>query len=184
MWKTIVAYPNYEMDEYGNVRRLNPGKSTRVGRLLTWHPNESGYARVDLTSGTPARGRKVFVHKLVLETFGPPKPEWATETNHVDGDKWNNHISNLEWSTREKNMDHAWSAGLRSRFSEKMRGESNPDARLTDAQVLEIRRIAKSANFESFTSLGRLFGVSRITVSNIVNGRTWKHLLKNRLEGP
>ena len=79
--------------------------SDRSGRFLTLRDNGNGYKFVGLAIGNK-KAKQVYVHRLVAEYFCE-KPEGTYEINHLDGNKANNHFSNLEWTTREKNMEHA-----------------------------------------------------------------------------
>jgi hypothetical protein len=114
--------------------------------------------RIELQrSGPPGQ---YFVHLLVLDAFGPPKPTPAHECNHIDGDKLNNHISNLEWVTRTENIVHAFKLGLHS------------TAKLTVSDVKNIR--ARVAAGEQRRGLADEFGVTPTTISHVVLRRTWK----------
>lgn len=90
----------YVIDEDGNVyRKLTPNQ----------HPQ--GYLRL----GLRAKGkRKHFtIHRLVAQTF-IPNPEGKPFVNHIDGDKTNNRVENLEWCNQSENMLHAFRTGLKS----------------------------------------------------------------------
>jgi hypothetical protein len=126
-----------------------------------------GYPLVNLTLGDLPRGvrgqvtgrqaqQRVYrVHRLMHMTFFPDQ---AGVINHKDGDKLNNHISNLEVVTQKKNVQHAHANGLMR--PARRAGEKNPNAVLTDAQRDEIvrRRLAG----ESSAVLEAEFGVSHI----------------------
>ena len=94
MWKTIPDWENYEVNEYGEVRN----KSTQ--KLIIGDINNAGYQRVCLYN-SPAK-KRFFRHRLVAELF-LENPNEDQEVNHIDGNKNNNHISNLEWSSRASN---------------------------------------------------------------------------------
>ena len=73
-----------------------------------------GYLRIDLSN---ERGRHVFsVSRLVAMTF-IPNPYNKPEVNHIDGNKENNLVDNLEWATRSENERHAFANGLNIRSS-------------------------------------------------------------------
>lgn len=92
---------------------------TRAGRIFsrksgTWRKlkpqtDTDGYLQVRLYKN--GRGRLTFIHDIVANTF-LKKPRDCYEVNHKDGNKKNNNVSNLEWSTRSDNMLHAHSIGL------------------------------------------------------------------------
>ena len=115
--------------------------------------------------------RKVLIHRAVLETFNPVKDMDNLQVNHKDGNKRNNILSNLEWVTREENMQHAMKKGL---FNPQNRtGEKHPMCKLTTKQVEEIREKIKSGNFTQ-REIAKEYGVSECTISEIKTRRTRK----------
>lgn len=101
MWKDIKDYEGlYQVSDEGYVRRILKDGSTK---LLKNRPNGKYYT-VCLSKKCEKKGFNV--HRLVAETF-LEKPEGKSEVNHKDGDKHNNHISNLEWVTPKENLIHA-----------------------------------------------------------------------------
>lgn len=115
-WKKINGYP-YKVSNFGRVKSLPRirkngfGKRLWKGKILTPRTNRKGYKFIHLSF---PGGQKIFyIHRLVLEYFGPPKPSPKHQCNHKDGNKENNHISNLEWVTPSENMKHSYKKGLR-----------------------------------------------------------------------
>ena len=99
-WVTTKEDPDYEVSNQGRVRRK------RDGYILSQSRNErDGYYRVAL------HGKKYYVHRLVAHGFKDCEPH-SWDVNHIDGDKTNNHISNLELCTRKENIHHAIEHGL------------------------------------------------------------------------
>lgn len=106
-WKPVVGYEGlYEVSDSGKVFSLISNKCIDSG--LTTRE----YKRVCLS----AAGKKRFhhVHRLVAEAF-IPNPENMTQVNHIDGNKQNNHVSNLEWCDNSQNQKHAYDTGLKKR---------------------------------------------------------------------
>jgi hypothetical protein len=120
------------------------------------------------------------MHHLVLEHFGPPKPSADHQCNHIDGDKSNNRVENLEWVTPAENMAHAAATGLLSPVS--VRGVHHPNAKLNPAAVLDVRR--RAANGELLKEIAKAHGVTRGTICDVVYGRTWKHVPVEVTEAP
>lgn len=88
------------------------------------------------------------------------------QVNHIDGNKENNAVTNLEWASGSDNERHAHRTGLKTG-----RGSANANAKLTANEVCEIRKSTESASI-----LAEKFNVSRSTIVNILNNKTWKHL--------
>lgn len=87
--------------------------SMHTMRFLKLHKNDNGYFRVKLD------GKLCYIHRVVAEAY-LPNPENKATVNHMDGDKYNNMLCNLEWATPSENMKHACDTGLRP-ISELMR---------------------------------------------------------------
>ena len=109
IWKDVDGYEGlYQVSNYGNVKSVKrEGKNGRNygGNVLKPSLNKScGYLTVGLSSG--GFTKTFLLHRLVAEAF-IPNPSSKKEINHIDGNKHNNHISNLEWNTRLENMRHA-----------------------------------------------------------------------------
>lgn len=88
-WKVIPNYENYAVSSDGNI------KSLRFKRLLKSSNSDSGYLYVNLVRNKIVKTHSV--HKLVMENFGPEKPEENVVIDHIDGNKNNNSIKNLQW---------------------------------------------------------------------------------------
>lgn len=115
IWKSvgIVKGVNftglYEVSNFGRVRSLDrlcehiDGRKRHLkGKILKLLPNGKGYLMVSLHKNNLAI--QVQVHYLVLQTFKPnPDPKIYTEINHIDENKRNNYLNNLEWCTRQYN---------------------------------------------------------------------------------
>ena len=106
IWKPIEGTDGkYEVSNFGRVR--TNGK--RPGLLtLTKQPSGYRYAMIEI-DGKPCNRR---VHRLVAQHF-LPNPDNMKEVNHKDGNKDNNHVSNLEWCTRSHNVKHSFDTGLK-----------------------------------------------------------------------
>lgn len=102
-WITVRNHPNYEVSNLGRVRH----KITR--KILSQSFNyRGGYLRVFMD------GKKHYVHRVVLSSFSDVSGE-GLDVNHIDGDKENNCLWNLEWTTRKENIRHSVDTGLKNR---------------------------------------------------------------------
>ena len=110
IWKDIQGYEGlYQVSNYGRIRSFKRMKNNKEARQFKLTPNSTGYISVGLRKN----GKKILyqVHRLVAESF-IPNPENKPQVNHIDGNKTNNHISNLEWVTASENTQHAYKMGL------------------------------------------------------------------------
>lgn len=99
-WKIIANTDNrYEVSNLGNVRN-NENKEPLKPAI------SSGYYKVVIRNNN--RIFHKFIHRLVLEAFGSPRPSDMHTVNHMDMNKLNNNISNLEWATQSEQLKHAY----------------------------------------------------------------------------
>lgn len=111
------------------------------------------------------------MHRVVAEAFLGPAPFPRADVNHIDGCKTNNNLSNLEWVTRQENVDHAKSLGL---VPKRRYGSESPAAKLTEFDVHSIRCLL--ANGCSQREIAKLYNVSRGPIDQIARGLTWRHV--------
>lgn len=144
--------------------------SRKAGKRLEPKTDKNGYFAISLCTneliGEKEHKRKTFrVASLVLREFNgePPAAMIDPTVDHKDSNKKNNHISNLRWMERVEN-----SASRKHTCP----GERNGAARLSDNEVLEIKRLLKK-NDLSLRQIGEKFGVSKSTISNIKRGKNW-----------
>ena len=166
-WRPITGYEGvYEVSSLGRVRRIASGQGATAGRVLTEKKATNGYRHVDLSkSDYKIRHR---IHRLVAYAFIGPPPTPRHGVNHIDGDKTNNRPSNIEWATQSENVSHAYKLGLNP--GPDVKGAKNPRAKLTPAQVEEIKALR---GVEGARVLARRFGVSRSAIQFIHQGKHW-----------
>ncbi len=118
VWKDIKGFEGkYAVSNFGNVKRLErykrcgvSGKTLLQERPMKPYKNHNNYYRVCLWNHGKHNMR--FVHRLVAEAF-LPKVDGKTQVNHIDGNKENNNVTNLEWVTSKENHVHAAEMGLK-----------------------------------------------------------------------
>lgn len=168
IFKPVIGFEGrFKISNYGRILSVNGrrlGEVEQVGTIDTL-----GYRSTTLRSC----GKKwcVRFHTLVAMHFVEnPNPKEFLIVNHIDGNKLNNHHSNLEWCTLAMNMAHAWQNGLVDN-----RGERSGCSILKEPQVLEIRRLY-AEGLHKQKAIGEMFGISRRHISDIVNRVNWKHI--------
>lgn len=177
-WRDITGYEGiYMVSNFGRVKSLEreirfgiAGKRIDPEKIKTVLKTKKGYNKIGMcNNGTQ---RQEFVHRLVALAF-IPNPEGKPTVNHIDGNKDNNCLENLEWSTYLENNRHAIDTKLRSRPSG-LRGSEHKKAILTESDVIDIRKMRE--NGERLSDIANTYSVSTSAISSIVHGRNWKHV--------
>ena len=161
LWEELIDNPNYLVSNTGRVRRRtsNKDRSTR---------DRDGYPSVDLYSCGERKTKRV--HRLVAETF-LPNPDNKSEVNHIDGNKHNNNVSNLEWVTPKENCEHAWQSGL-ARPSYGMRGKHNPNSGRKGKQ---IRIVETGETFNTLKECEEAINGNNRHINDCLRGRQRTH---------
>lgn len=147
LWRRIDA--DYDVSNQGRVRHGS--------RILSGSVHSDNYILVTL------HGKQIPVHRLVAEAF-IPNYEKKPEVNHIDGNKMNNAVDNLEWVTRAENQKHAVDNGLQPKPAKTYQGK------FTAEQREEIKRLWDSGMF-SRRQLAIKYGVSHTCVNDIINDK-------------
>ena len=171
-WRIVPEWTNYEIAQDGTVRRRMPGKGTHVGRILKPWPGRHGYPQVGISRmvGGVHLTRSRSVHRLVMAAWVGSCPE-GMECHHIDGDKTNPHLSNLEYVTHKDNIRHAVADGLWGRA----RGEASGSTKLNAWQVRLARSLYDCGEMR-IAQLAKLFGITRAPMGYIVHRQTWTHI--------
>ena len=163
----FIEIKNYE----GLYSVNNQGivKSIKKDKVLNQETSWCGYKRVKLSKNNVTKFQSV--HRLVATAF-ISNPDNYAQVNHIDGDKSNNVLGNLEWCNNSQNHKHAFIKKLRV----PMGGINNPRSKLNESNVEEIKSLYKTNNY-SQRELAVLFNVSQTTINNIINNLSWKKLI-------
>jgi hypothetical protein len=159
-WADIEGYPNYAISSDGIVLNKRHNKYVKASR------NHWGYMVVGLSVNKKRFSHQI--HRLIANAF-IPNPEGKTQINHIDGNKSNNCIENLEWVTPSENKIHAYTVLNQKAAS----GENHGIAKLTTEGVRDIRQ-RYSAGAITMQLLADQYQVCIQTISNVVHHKIWK----------
>lgn len=154
IWKPVSDHPKYSVSTHGRVMK------TDSGRVLTATDDSRGYPAVTILDNSGQHTKNV--HRLVAETF-IPNPDGKSTVNHIDGNKRNNHISNLEWNTLSENIKHAYATGLKRR----------PD--YSGSPKRPVRIVETGEVFDSIGECARAIGGDQAHICNCLSGRYHTH---------
>ena len=166
-WEQIPNYEGwYDISDFGRVKRVKASMGAVVGRILKQQINQHGYYMSHLSKKN--EDRLLATHRLVILAFVGPCPD-GKQVNHIDGDKTNNRVDNLEYVTPSENIRHAYRMGLASN-----QGERSSGNKLIEDNVHEIRRLL----LKGYTrrAIAPLFNVSHQTITDISTGKSWFYL--------
>lgn len=165
----ICKYPlkfNYYVTDDGRIW------SERSQKYMSMRPDKDGYLKVALISSEVPEGKRhrYSVHRLVLENFNPVEGMEKLQVNHKDGNKKNNRLENLEWTTCQENIAHA--------IKNNLRAEINGSAKLNKEDVLEIIKLLLSKKYTN-VEIAKLYKVDEETIGRIKRKQSWKKLTQN-----
>lgn len=166
IWKDIFGYEGlYQVSNLGNVRSLDRAvwcspSATRgsykmkvKGRTLNFSKSVDGYLRVPLSKNSKTATTRV--NRLVALHF-IPNPGMLDQVNHIDGDKTNNCVDNLEWCTQIENARHAVEHGLFHPHNER--------------EVIGIDANGNEFRFKSAAEAGRTLSIDARSITSVCSG--------------
>lgn len=175
IWKEIENYPDYEISSFGNVKskeryvnHFAGGKRLKKEKILITATSNCGYEFVGLCVfvNGKCKVKTSTIHRLVGIHF-IENPFKKPQVNHIDGNKLNNKVENLEWNTSKENVNHA----VKNKLRVAPKGSKCGASKLKEDQVLLIR-----ASNLKLSELAEIYKISFQTISEIKLRKTWKHL--------
>ena len=151
----IPGFPGYSVTEGGVVFSLK-------GQPMKPSLSRTGYPQITLQK--EGRSFCFWVHRLVLMAFVGPRPV-NMQARHLNGDKQDNRLENLQWGTAKENYRDSVEHGVSSR------GERHGLSKLTEDLVREIRQAPGTIR-----EIGQKFGIDNSNVSRIKRGVAWTHV--------
>lgn len=180
-WKDIKGYEGaYQVSTMGQVRSLDRSlviKSRKGndyhykmrGRILKQAITNAGYLTVELNL-QGKKPKRLTTHRLVALSF-IPNTENKSSVNHIDFNKLNNIIENLEWVTHSENMKHCFDNNRHPGSG--LKGSQMHTSKINEKQAKEIREQKGSI---SGLELAKKYGVSHTIIYGIWNDKIWKHV--------
>lgn len=195
IWKDIEGYEGlYQVSTYGNIKSLARPRKNGNGKcyiqkekLLKQTFTSTGYKKVELYKDGKRKSFKV--HRLVAMAF-IPNPDNKPEVNHINGNKINNNIDNLEWVTSSENSVHAYETGLSPNKKEldedkiiELYNNGTPKeeiAKIFDVSNVVIKRILKENNIRLRTQseASNKYHLDELDLNELLKDKTQTQLAK------
>lgn len=164
---SIIGFDGfYQISNYGRVKSLRFNKE----RIIKSFIGTGGYLHTQIKNNCVMHN--LSIHRLVAKHF-ISNPDSKPDVNHIDGNKLNNRIENLEWCTKSENIRHSFKIGTHPRKI----GTSNSNVKITESQVLEIRKLYDGKGI-SMRELANKYGLGKSSIYRIVNNISWSHIKK------
>lgn len=175
-WIDIKGYEKlYQISSLGRVKSLErmvrantTGIRIETEKILKPATSVPGYLFVSLSK--KGKSKATYIHKIVAKSFIKNSSNKKC-VNHVDGNKKNNIVNNLEWCTPKENSEHAILNGLTNNT-----GEDNRLSKLNTKDVVEIRN-KYVPKLYTMKILSREYGVCVSKIHQILHRQSWKHVI-------
>lgn len=163
IWKDIPDTNGmYKVSNFGSVFSAKSKKKLSICKA------KKGYCVCNISKN--GNTKTTYVHRLVAKAF-IPNPKKKLQVNHIDGNKQNNNIENLEWCTDKENKDHALKNGL---ITDQI-GESNYASKINKEKALTIRKLCNEGDYTQ-KEISCILNVSKSIVSDVHRRKSWKHI--------
>jgi hypothetical protein len=165
IWKDIAGYEGmYQINHKAEVRSFKSG----VWKTIKDREDGLGYRMITLCKKGIRKNYKV--HRLIMESFKPNKDN-KPQVNHLNGDKSDNKLENLEWATSSENSLHAY----RNKLNYAKSGSECNLSKLTEVEVILIRGLLNEGKLTQ-RAIADKFNVSPTAIYCIKKKINWKHL--------
>ena len=157
IWKHVIGYEDYHVSNDGQVKSF---KRYKEGKFLAPRKDRGGYLFVTLYKNS--KGKNFKIHRLVLSTFAPVENMDLLEVNHIDENKQNNNISNLQWMTKQDNLNYGTCRERRAKtLSRNMTGVFNTK------RSKKVRCIETNIIYPSISEAERQTGINNSHISEV-----------------
>lgn len=156
-----------EIKDYYTITSDGLIYSDNSGLMKTRNRAGTDYQIINLSKLDGSK-RTFRVHRLVMMAFNPIENMDELEVNHIDGNKKNNKLENLEWCTASENQIHAFKTGL----NKSRRGEESNFSKLTNDDVKKIFELREKGLLQR--EIAEIVGCTKSNISCILRGKSWK----------
>ena len=160
MFQQLKEDSRFEISQSGIIRNV------KTKYIKSQYVSDTGYYMITISENNKSKPYRV--HRLLANNF-IENPKKLKEVNHIDGNKLNNDLSNLEWVSHFENMQHAFSTGLANNT-----GVKNRMAKLNEIKVRKIKELLKQGI--SQYKIATKYNISRSAILKIQLNKTWKHV--------
>jgi len=170
VWRTIPNFcTNIEVSNLGNVRRFDT--KNNCWKKPAIHKDKDGYLHINIKKKEAKRYTHQGIHRLVAMAF-IPNPENKECVNHIDSNRQNNKVENLEWVTPKENHTHAYLYGKLKLCKQVPR-----KVVLTDYQVSQINKLR---TIYTVNQIANIFNCKYTTLKNIIRKQKKSEILGNQ----
>lgn len=170
IWKDIEGYEGlYQVSNLGRVKSLERYKENHTKlqkireKIKRLRIHTAGYLVADLYKENESK--TFFVHRLVAQAFISNENN-LPQVNHIDGNKENNRVENLEWCTNQENQKHAYKIGLH-----KTRNMEKSILAMTKVTSKKVKCLETGIIYNSIAEAGRYYNISSNLISKVCKGK-------------
>lgn len=162
-WVSVPSFPNYKVNKGGEIISVSRGKPIKIKK----HKNKHGYEQVHLYKNN--KSHTMRFHRVMARVFLGLSKKEHLYVNHIDGDKLNNKLKNLEICTAKENTSHAIKNGLFNPC-----GEDNSNSKTSKEELIAIKVLLKK--HVKRMVIAELLCMPPSRVSKIIKSKAWKEL--------
>lgn len=166
IFKIVPDFKNYEVSQYGNVRNI------KNRNYITWIVDRRGYYTVKISDDNENK-RNIPLHRVIAWAWiFNDDPENKTEVDHIDGNKQNNDLSNLEWVSPKENIK-------RARVNKLNNSNPHQNKKPDKNKIINIYKECLNSDNINYAAIGRKYEVSPNTVKRIWKQERYKNITEN-----
>ena len=166
--KDIIGYEGlYAVTQDGKVWSYPKERSSKNGMFLKPFKMKNGYLIISLCKDSVKR---YLVHRLIATAY-LTNADLLPQVNHINGNRSDNRVANLEWVNNSGNMQNAIKRGSFDR-----KGSKHPLSKLTEKKVARIKKLLEEGKLNQ-RQIAKVYGVTFGLINQIHKGGIWKHVL-------